>query len=102
MDRLLVSRIRSSHILCCECSCELRIQRDTRIINCSVALVQRFAPDQAASIGELLNRHTRMIDLLVSFESRSPLPSPPQNEADFGFGTLGACPDTLGIVRFHE
>ncbi len=44
---------------CCEHCCELRIQRDTRNHSvASVALVQKFPPDLAASNGELLNRHT--------------------------------------------
>lgn len=43
---------------CCAPLCELRNQRDTRNqYVASVALVQKFAPSQAARYGELLNRH---------------------------------------------
>jgi hypothetical protein len=64
--RHLVPRTRSSHHNCHESDCELRVQSGTRII-----------------------------DLLVSYDFRSSLPSKPQTAANFGIGTL-AGEDAIG------
>ena len=59
LAKLLVPRTRSSHMICGECGCELRVQKRTRIIK-----------------------------LLMSLRFRSSHQRSPQGCANFGIGTL--------------